>query len=79
MKILFGVILVALVLSLALVAPALAKSDTLPENASFIAFCATNHGGQHVADCAQTMERGVSACAKMSHAECGGCNMPGSP
>ena len=79
MKILVGVILVVLVFSLALVAPAFAKPDTLPENASCIAFCATTEGGQHVANCAQTMGKGVSACAKMSHAECGGCNMPASP
>ncbi len=34
-------------------------------NASHIAVCATKMGGQHVAACAQSMERGVSACATM--------------
>ena len=34
------------------------------ENASHVAQCATQMGGQHVAGCAQTMDMGVSTCAK---------------
>ncbi|MBM3705102.1 MAG: hypothetical protein FJW66_01115 [Actinobacteria bacterium] len=34
-------------------------------NASHVANCATAMGGQHVAFCAQTMEKGVSECAQM--------------
>lgn len=36
-----------------------------PGNASHVAFCAVTMGGQHVAECARSMEQGVSHCAMM--------------
>jgi hypothetical protein len=35
------------------------------ENASHVANCAVTMGGQHIAECAQMMEQGVSECAQM--------------
>jgi hypothetical protein len=35
------------------------------ENASHVANCAIMMGGQHIAECAQTMDKGVSECAQM--------------
>lgn len=41
-----------------------ASSSTFAANN--VSNMATQKGGQHVAQCAQTMERGVSECAKMN-------------
>ncbi|MBI2861149.1 MAG: hypothetical protein HYX91_06545 [Chloroflexi bacterium] len=51
----------ASVAALTLSIPALAAPDA---SASQVAKCAVNMGGEHVAQCAQTMEQGVSSCAK---------------
>lgn len=56
--------LITLVLSLLWASPVLAA---LNSNASHVARCATGMGGQHVAQCAQMMDRGVSACATGEH------------
>ncbi len=41
-----------------------ASSSTFAANN--VSNIATQKGGQHVAECAQTMERGVSECAKVN-------------
>ncbi len=59
-----GIVLVVLILTVVLSTSVFAQ--TPDENASHVAWCATQMGGQHVATCAQTMDRGVSSCAQMS-------------
>jgi hypothetical protein len=54
----------------AFASPLLAVSPVIDSNASHVANCATEMGGQHVASCAQAMEKGVSECAQMK----GSCN-----
>ncbi len=58
-----------LAFALAMAAPALAAPGA-PANTPCVSHCASNMGGQHVAMCAQTMGKGVSKCAQMTHAEC---------
>lgn len=53
----------ALVLLMAGGTAALADGVPAPD-ASCVAHCAVAMGGQHVAECAQTMDQGVSACAR---------------
>lgn len=64
MRKIFGVMVlgVSLVLILA-TTPVLAAPPDV--NASHVAVCAVTMGGQHVADCAQIMDQGVSNCAIM--------------
>jgi len=57
--------LVLLALTLTLTPSALAAPGDTPDNASCVAHCATTMGGRHVANCAQTMDQGVSLCARM--------------
>jgi hypothetical protein len=63
MKRILAVALSVIVLFIALAVPVAAAPN---ENASHIASCAVTMGGQHVAHCAQRMDRGVSTCAQMS-------------
>ena len=63
--------LALLALTLSLTASALAAPGDTPGSASCVAHCATTMGGQHVANCAQTSENGVSVHAMMSESECG--------
>ncbi len=59
-----GILVIVLILTVVLSISAFAKTpDT---NASHIAQCATQMGGQHVANCAQIMDQGVSSCAQMN-------------
>ena len=51
------------IVALAIAAPVMAAP---PDNASHLAFCAITMGGEHVAECAQNMELGVSLCAQMT-------------
>ncbi len=55
-------LLVVLILAVVSVTPAFAQ--TPDANASCIAQCAVQMGGQHVAACAHTMNRRVSICAQ---------------
>ena len=62
MKRIVGVSLAAMALAIFWVVPVSAMPD---EGASHVAICATKMGGQHVADCAQNIDQGVSTCARM--------------
>ncbi len=62
MKKFLTVVLLVVALTVALAVPVAAAPG---ENASHVAFCAVTMGGQHVAECAKTMDRGVSTCARM--------------
>jgi len=62
MKKLFSVIVISLVV-LGLVPQAFAAGHI----SNHVALHATTMGGQHVAECAQSHERGVSECARMEH------------
>ncbi len=63
MKKVLGITLFATIATLLTAAPAAAAPAP---RASHVAQCAVEHGGQHVAECAQTMERGISECAQMT-------------
>ncbi len=67
MKRIIGVCLLVLALTLAMATPAFASP---PANTPCVAHCATTMGGQHVANGAQMMEKGVSMCATITHSEC---------
>lgn len=67
MKRIVGVSLLALALTLVWGTPVLAAPNA---NASKVAICATSHGGQHVANCAQIMDQGVSTCATTPQSQC---------
>ena len=68
MKRIIALVALLMALIIASATPVIAAPN---ENASHVAQCATQMGGQHVADCAQTMDRGVSECAQMT----GTCDM----
>lgn len=70
MRRIIGIFMMVLVLLILAVTPALAAPASLPADTSCVAHCATSMGGQHVANCAQIMDEGVSMCAKVTHAEC---------
>jgi hypothetical protein len=55
-------VMVAAALTIFWAAPALAAPN---ESASHVGRCAVEMGGGHVAECARTMEQGVSTCAEM--------------
>lgn len=63
MKRFIGVSLAVLALGIVWAGPALAAEPD--GNASYVAQCATRMGGQHVADCAQAGDQGISTCAGM--------------
>lgn len=61
------------ILSIAALVALLTVSTTQVFAANKVSNMATTKGGQHVAHCAQMMDRGVSCCAR--HLECEkGCN-----
>ena len=66
-KYLVGLAVVMSVLALVFALPvSAAPPETVPdENASHIAQCSAMIGGQHVAEHARMMEKGVSGCAQM--------------
>jgi hypothetical protein len=68
MKKFLAIPIVAVILALGISVPAMAAPNA---HASHVATCATGMGGQHVAQCAQMMDKGVSTCAKMD----GTCDM----
>ncbi len=61
-----GIILIVVILIMAWTTSALAATPNT--NASHVAWCATQMGGQHVANCAQIMDQGVSSCAPLKGA-----------
>jgi hypothetical protein len=60
-----GVLVLTLISAWAM--PAFAAPN---DSAAHVALCATSMGGQHVASCAQNMDRGVSTCATMPQSQC---------
>jgi hypothetical protein len=70
MKRIIGICILTLALLAFVVTPVLAAPANLPATTPCVAHCATKMGGQHVANCAQMMDKGVSMCAKMTHSEC---------
>ena len=58
-----SVILIVIILTVVLTTSAFAATPNT--NASHVAWCATQMGGQHVANCAQMMDHGVSNCAPL--------------
>ncbi len=69
MRKIFALSMLVFFFTLTLATPVLAAPN-ISDNSSCVAHCATQMGGQHVANCAQMMENGISMCAKMTHAEC---------
>jgi hypothetical protein len=59
------------VLVLSAIAITLFASSTQVFAANLVSDMATTNGGQHVADCAQKMDKGVSECAKLVECEKG--------
>ena len=65
MKVKKTLLSVFMALALLVAGGTVALADGVPAGgASCVAHCAVAMGGQHVAACAQTMDRGVSACAR---------------
>ena len=64
-KIKIVIFLAVLIIGISTFASPLLAATVPNVKASHVANCATTMGGQHVAECAKSMDKGVSECAKM--------------